>query len=206
MYRRIILILVIELFYLFPVKAYQEQELQPVNHFTSEPSPRIFTGRTYNVYPDVRVLASKQSRYPALDQLEHLLYPNQKFDRENPGLRLERLEIAVFGVKQSGNVQERLHKLQSEIENWQIANMQVLDILPHTSNTTQQAYKIDDRQEQKVAYVNHYQQPYSGTIGLSQLANQARKRDYDYLNYRLATPIIQNIGRQSVSAMFRRNK
>jgi hypothetical protein len=32
---------------------------------------------------------------------------------------------------------------------------------------------------------------------------QAMPKDYDYMNYRMATPLVQNIGRRAIDAIFK---
>lgn len=101
---QLILILLICVNLLSPVKAYEEQALQPV-----EMSPRL--------------MPPKQKTYPVLEKLEKMLYPDKNFNSENPSKRLERLEIAVMGSVQTGTISQRLTKIQNETEAWQISNI-----------------------------------------------------------------------------------
>lgn len=121
--------------------------------------------------------------YPVLDELEGLIYPKYNFSKDNPGERLGRLEIAVFGSKQNGNIKSRISQLQSETMNWQITKIKTQTKPSH----------------QRI--IKSYQSiPYSSHIRIQQ---KPRSKDYDYLNYRLMTPLIQNIGRESIRKMFR---
>lgn len=90
---------------------------------------QIIKGRTYNHFKGARVVPPKRKAYPILDQLEFLLFPNLDFHKEQPGKRLERLELAVFGNKQKGKITTRVTNLQNEVDSWQIANMQAVDSL-----------------------------------------------------------------------------
>ena len=131
-----------------------------------------------------RLFAPKKKIYPFLDQLEASLYPQQNFKRDNPSQRLERIEIAVFGSKQSGSISTRLNNLQSELNNWQIGNM-----------------KVVKTQEPKAERLkpNAYIAPAHSALSVQHPAS----KDYDYMNYRLATPLVQNIGRRAIDAIFK---
>lgn len=204
--------------------ALRSQELQPVILKEDQPS-RVSLGRTYNNYKGSRVLASKKRTYPFLDQMEELLYPGRDFKKENPGKRLERLEIATFGAKQVGSIPERTGKLESEVESWQIANAQALSIVNSRTrpNTKEHAFKVEkqrrepNNQRRNASPVTNQQQftaqqqqfiPYQAYPPPNQYAlNQTprtrrREIDYDYENYRTANPLIRSIGRKTIDALF----
>jgi len=193
-----------------------EQELQPVRSSRQE-FRSLTEGRTYNNYDGVRVLASKKKTYPFLDQMEELLYPGQKFSEENPGNRMERLEIAVFGNKQKGAIPSRVDKLKQEVENWQLANAQALNIINsrtqvdnknHAYNIEKQGVPSNYKLESSTNAVNYNYQSYTTPAQYSQqvYARPRRTVDYDYQNYRLAAPLFQNIGRRSIDSFFSRRK
>lgn len=193
-----------------PVHAYQtepqllEQNLNPViiNQMTDS---KIQTGRTYSQHDQARALAPKIKSYPFLDQLEFLIYPGRDFKLENPGKRLVRLETAVFGDEQSGAIPQRLSRLKDEITSWQIANMQAMEIV--SANKKQEAAfqspkpeargsKLAQVEYQPKAYYQPLPNPYSPP-------NPTTKRvDYDYMNYRATTPIVQSIARKAIEVMF----
>lgn len=160
---------------------YQEQTLQPLTHSDTQ-SQRLF--------------APKKKTYPFLEQLESLLYPSKNFRAEQPGQRLERLELAVFGNKQSGSISNRLNNLQTELENWQIGNMKAIK----TQELNAEHSKLNEEKE-RISY-QHYNSPQ--IIQRSALsAQQPAPKDYDYMNYRMATPLVQNIGRRAIDAIFK---
>ena len=200
----------------------RSQELKPFKMQGNSQAKSVHQGRTYHDYKGARVLAPKQKRFPILEQLEYLLYPTQSFVDEKPRLRLERLEVAVFGNKQKGSVPTRLHKLKDEITAWQIANEQSMLML---ESGTQSKYK------QANAYTNHHQKAEthnrsqrhqtnyaSRPMQQTNLAMQqthyppapvtyqksvrANRFDYDRANYRLMSPLLKDIGRRSIEALF----
>ncbi len=143
-----------------------------------------------------RVLAPKIKTYPFLNQLESLLYPSKNFKSENPSQRLERLEMAVFGTKQNGSISTRLNNLKTELENWQIGNMKTMKPLELKA----QGSMLNDKRE-KYPYQQYNNPAISNHSALS--IQHSAHRDYDYMNYRLATPLIQNIGRRTIDAFFK---
>ncbi len=166
-----------------PVEAfeYQEQTLQPLSEPNTQPQ---------------RLLAPKIKTYPFLNQLELLLYPSQNFKSENPSQRLERLEMAVFGTKQHGNISTRLNNLKEELDNWQIGNMQAM------KNTKQNSERLQPNIErEKITYPN-YNNPNTTPLAAAVNIQRPVTRDYQYMNYRLATPLLQNIGRRTIDAFF----
>ncbi len=121
-----------------------------------------------------RLMPSKIKTYPVLEALEKKLYPLRNFQKDNPNQRLERLEIAILGDKQSGSISERIHKLEETLSSWEIAN----------STPTKP---------------NLHQAPIHPII--SQAPQQIRPKrqiDYQYMNYRASMPIIQNIARRGI--------
>ena len=155
---------------------YQEQALSPMQSITETTTSS-------------RLLAPKQKTYPFLDQLEASLYPNRNFKQDKPGDRLERIEVAVFGKKQSGSISNRLENLQSELENWQIGNMKAI------KNT-------ESHNKKEMVSYQHYNNPQI-TQRASLPVRASAPRDYDYMNYRAATPLVQNIGRRAIDAIFK---
>jgi hypothetical protein len=191
-----------------------EQELDPVTSLKHE-YHSVTEGRTFNNHKGARVLASKKKTYPFLDQLEELLYPGQKFSEENPGNRMERLEIAVFGNKQSGNIPDRVSNLRQEIENWQLANAQALDIINSRTQVDTKNYAYygaknelapHHRLESSTDGINYNYQASPAPAVYSQqvYARPRRTVDYDYQNYRLAAPLMQNLGRRGIESLFNR--
>ncbi len=137
---------------------YQEQALVPVVSQAQTQSPRL--------------LATRMKAYPVLDRLETLLYPNRNFKREEPAARLVRIEVAVFGVKQIGTINERLQKLDNELASWQIAS---------------------------------YAQPETKVVKMPPptiIHNPSPPRTQNSNYSRITTPIIQNIARRSIDAIF----
>lgn len=161
---------------------YQSQELQQ-------------TGTTTTI----RILPPKQKTYPVLDQMEKLLFPGMNYEHDEPSHRLERLETAVFGDKQSGKISQRLVNLRSEIDNWQIAN---------SSSDLQSQQNQAAKQAQYHPINNSTQYPNTSTGTYHQFNNynsgykRARQPDYAYQNYRLLAPLIQNVGRRSINKIF----
>lgn len=200
-----------------PVKAdLQAQELKPVTLREKSIAP-ISIGRTYNNYKGSRILASKKRTYPFLTQMEELLYPGMLFESENPGKRLERLEIAVFGSKQKGSINNRVSRIKSEVEAWQIANAQALEIVNSKTQASKEdrAFKYQSPRKntfRQVAYtaprqpVSFYQpQPPKYNYSTSVQATPYRRQiDYDYQNYRMASPLIRDIGRRTIDVLFSR--
>lgn len=140
--------------------------------------------------PTMRILAPKQKSYPVLEALEAELYPHKNFSKEAPQKRLERIEIATFGEIQSGSLKDRIEKLKLELQNWQIAQAQ------NPSPKTQQARP--SRPQPAQSY--HPRAAY-------QPRTQTQKRpDYDYLNYRLTSPLVQNLGRKGIEKIFKDKK
>ncbi len=157
---------------------YQEQALEPMSE-TTQPQ---------------RLLAPKIKTYPFLNQLELLLYPNRNFRSENPNQRLERLEMAVFGTKQQGNISIRLNNLKEELDKWQIGNMQAM------KNTRQNTERSEPNiEKERIAY-QRYNNP---AVIPNTNPNIPVTKDYQYMNYRLATPLLQNIGRRTIDAFFK---
>ena len=180
-----------------PAYAYQEMKLKPVYIEQSSVS-KMQQGRTYNYHEGSRILAAKKASFPILDQYEKLLFPQKDFSKEKAKARLERIEIAVHGNIQKGSVKHRLNLLENEITAWQIANYQTLKIL-NTQEKDPHAFSYQNYQAKAQPHyqANPYQQPRIQTI-----SNRQRKVDYDYENYRMANPIIRDIGRRSVRALF----
>lgn len=178
-----------------------EQSLNPViiNPMTDS---KIQTGRTYNQHDQARALAPKTKSYPFLDQLELLIYPGRDFKLENPGARLVRLETAVFGDKQNGSIPQRLSRLQDEITSWQIANAQALEIV---SSSKKQEHVFQSSKfeagSSKSAQINYKAQPYYPPIPTT-YQPPPQKYDYDYMNYRATTPLIQTVARKAIEVMF----
>lgn len=156
---------------------YQEQTLSPMQSLAETTASS-------------RLLAPKQKTYPFLDQLEASLYPNRNFKQDKPGERLERIEIAVFGKKQSGSISNRLENLQAELNNWQIGNMKTVKNIEANNK------------KEKIAY-QHYNNPQIIPRQAFNVQRQASPKDYDYMNYRMATPLVQNIGRRAIDAIFK---
>jgi len=140
----------------------------------------------------MRALAPKQKSYPVLEALEAELYPHKNFSKEAPQKRLERIEIASFGEIQSGSIKQRIEKLKLELQNWQIAQAQ------NPSPKTQQASTPRPQSAQNYFPRASYQAPRQ---------TQAQKKpDYDYLNYRLTSPLVQNLGRKGIEKIFKDKK
>lgn len=142
--------------------------------------------------PTVRILAPKQKSYPVLEALEAELYPHKNFSKEAPQKRLERVEIATFGEIQSGSLKDRIDKLKLELQNWQIA--QALSPAPKT----RQASTPRPQPAQTLIPRASYQS--------TSLRRAPKKPDYDYLNYRLTSPLVQNLGRKGIEQIFKDKK
>jgi hypothetical protein len=205
-YKILILILLINT----PVSAeyYQSQNLIPVGIQSRGLSPETNLGRTYNEHPEARVLAPKEKRYPILEQMEYLLYPNQDFSQEKPTARLERLEIAVLGARQEGNIKDRVFRIQEELQAWQIANIQTLNILQKhedfdEKNHAYQSGSLIHRSPNQTQVQTLNQKPYHYYPYYQKNTRaEIRKPDYDWHNYRVISPLIQNIGRKSIEKLF----
>ena len=183
-----------------------EHQLKPIiiNPMTD---PGVQLGRSYNQHPQARVLAPKIKGYPFLDQLEFLIYPGRDFKLENPGKRLERLETAIFGDKQKGPIPVRLSHLQDEITSWQIANAQAMEIVnsdkkqAHAFQNPAKPKRIVEPSKFKAQaphyppYFNSYPVPVNKRV-------QAKKIDYDYMNYRMTSPLVQNIAKKAIDLIF----
>lgn len=189
--------------------SYQSQEIKP-SFISTQERQSIRTGRTYNQFQGSRSFAPKKKTYPILEQFEELLYPRKDFSEENPGKRLERLEIACFGARQTGSIPQRLANLKNEIESWQIANEQAMNIL-----NSKNSYRKDLTQAQAFNYQQaatpqspastqvpqaYYQQPYYPAQ--TRVSSQVKKKDYDYMKYRMAAPVIQSVARRSFDLLF----
>jgi hypothetical protein len=120
-----------------------------------------------------RILAPQKRRYPVLERFERLLYPGKNFSSEDPNKRLERIEIAVFGNTSQG----RSIKERVQSLESELASWQIAD------STEIHALPIAPRPPR------YYQ--------------SRAKIDYQYQNYRMAMPLIQNIGRRSINAIFK---
>ena len=140
--------------------------------------------------PTMRILAPKQKSYPVLEDLEAELYPHKNFSKEAPQKRLERIEIASFGEIQSGSIKQRIEKLKLELQNWQIAQAQ------NPSPKTQQGSTPRPQPAQSYHPRAVYQPQ----------TQRQKKPDYDYLNYRLTSPLVQNLGRQGIEKIFKDKK
>ncbi len=156
--------------------AYQEQELTEV---------------TVDDLKEERALPSRRKQYPILNEFEKQLYPGRNFHKEDPGKRLERIEIAVFGNKQSGGIKSRITALENELEAWTIAHAKV------PSKSSSKNSKLVQTP------VNQFQQPYYQPAPVARTFTKPKKQvDYDYMNYRMVTPLIQNAGRRAISRVF----
>ncbi|MDD9898249.1 MAG: hypothetical protein OXU45_04520 [Candidatus Melainabacteria bacterium] len=179
-----------------------EQKLQPViiNPMTDS---SVMAGRTYNHHGQVRTLAPKTKSYPFLDQLEFMIYPGRNFKLEKPGKRLERLEVAVFGDKQSGAIPKRLSKLEDEITSWQIANAQAMEIV-NSSKKENQVFNLPKPvKANKAPIVKPYPPPMVMPNPYWSNKNvTAKKVDYDYMNYRMGAPLMQHTAKRLLDLMF----
>lgn len=156
-----ILILLICVSILSPIKAYQGQSLEPIKL-------------------EQRLIAPKQKSYPVLEKLEQVLYPAQNFNREAPGQRLDRLEIAVFGKRQEGDIATRLDKIQNEIMAWQISNV--------PSKTNQSKLPVNN----PVPLYKPVQPRYI----------QKPRSNYSYMGDRVMSSVIQTLTRRGINALF----
>ena len=138
-----------------------------------------------------RALPSRRKQYPILNEFEKQLYPGRNFHKEDPGKRLDRIEIAVFGNIQSGGIKSRITALENELEAWTIAHAKV------PSKSSSRHSKLSS------APISQVQQPYYQPAPVARTFNKPRKQiDYDYMNYRMVTPLIQNAGRRAISRVF----
>lgn len=178
---------------------YSSQQLMPVmlNKYTEQ---EYSNGNNYNTYSGVRIRGPKRKAYPVLDQFESKLYPRQDFRKENPGKRLDRLEIAVFGNKQKGSIKNRVGKLRAELEAWQIANEQVSTIIDGSKSRNLKKQLPQPPKKMMVQNYSHYPPP------IYQTKVEARKKpvDYNYMNYRAGSSLVNSALRQSLNMMFRR--
>jgi hypothetical protein len=179
---------------LHSANAYTELDLKTVQ-INNPKFSSMQIGRTYNYHDQSRILAAKEASFPILDQFESLLFPQKNFKKEKAKQRLERIEIAVHGNIQKGSIKYRLNLLEDEISAWQIANyqtMQILETKKQNSNaftytnfdTAQTSTSIKQRQARATNYT------------------QNKSIDYDYQNYRMINPIVRDVGRRSVRALF----
>ena len=184
-------------------KAYTELDLKPI-HINNHKFSSMQLGRTYNYQDQSRILAAKEASFPILEQYESLLFPQKNFKKEKAKQRLERIEVAVHGNIQKGSIQYRLNLLEDEITAWQIANYQTLQILDtkkqdpsafsyNNFDETQTRTSIRQKNARNINHHNHQQTAYR---------NQNKAVDYDYQNYRMMNPIVRDIGRRSVRALF----
>lgn len=173
-----ILLILISFFCLANASAnYQEQSLLPLN--SSEIDEL-----------DIRKLPPNKKKYPILDEFEKHLYPGRNFHKDSPNQRLERVEIAVFGAKQEGGIKSRLSSLEMELNSWDIAKV-----------SSPKSPRSPQKISQEITPAQYIQtQP----IVINKNPYNPRKKqiDYDYMNYRMISPLIQNVGRRSISAMF----
>jgi len=135
---------------------------------------------------ETRSLATKQKAYPILDEIEELIFPRHNFHKDSPGKRLERLEIAVFGqINKVDDIQLRLDKLRLEIESWQIAH-------------SRPPNNLRDKPRQAIQQQPHQIQARPVSM------MQTRKPDYSYMNYRMGSALMQNLGRRTINHVFKR--
>jgi hypothetical protein len=187
-----------------PSLAYQELSLKPVQ-IKNQSFNRMQLGRTYNYHEGSRILAAKEANFPILEQYEALLFPQKKelFIKEKPKARLERIEIAVHGNIQKGSVKHRLNLLENEITAWQIANYQTLQILDtKAKNPNAFSYPEKPIAIRHTRIRQNNQQQRATSINNRQYTNQTKPVDYDYQNYRLVSPILRDVGRRSIRALF----
>jgi hypothetical protein len=181
-------------------KAYTELDLKPI-HINNHKFSSMQLGRTYNYQDQSRILAAKEASFPILEQYESLLFPQKNFRKEKAKQRLERIEVAVHGNIQKGSIQYRLNLLEDEITAWQIANYQTLQILDtKKQNSNAFSYSNFDKtqtstsiKQRNTKSINHQQRAYK---------SQNKAVDNDYQNYRMMNPIVRDIGRRSVRALF----
>ncbi len=146
-----------------------------------------------------RLMPPKRHAYPILESLEKELYPGIDFREEDPSERLERLEIAMLGRKQSGTISERLNKLRSEVANWQIASSSAARPTQlHAEKTpdisTPERYALEAQQRSQMA---NERLRYSKF-----LMSERSKARYETNTVRVANPIVQRLGKYSLDAMF----
>lgn len=131
-----------------------------------------------------RLIPPKQKNYPLLEQLESLLFPKYDFKEDNPGKRLERLELASFGDVQKGSIKSRLDKLKAEIESWQIANASPIK--------AEEKAKSPQKYHAPTFYRQNFVRP------------RVHRRVYDNdQNNQLLTPLVQSISRRGINALSR---
>jgi len=149
----------------------------------------------------VRAMPPRAKSYPILDSLERELYPNQDFHKEDPGHRLERLEIAMLGTRQSGTIAERLDRLRSEIANWQIAQSAPV----HRPSQVQLHARADDIPPQELYALKAQDRQLANNERLRYskfLMDDRAKERYENNVVRVANPIVQRLGKRTVDAMF----
>ena len=152
--------------------------------------------------PIKRELAPQKRRYPVLEQLEAWLYPQKNFQDENPGHRLERLEIAILGHTVTGlnySISERVQKLQEEVQSWQIAKQPQINIHKPKPSPPQ----IQQPQANFYHYQS-YRQPYFQNNYSK--ARSYNNYDYDRANYQTARSLIHNVGRRAIDTIFRNRR
>ena len=181
-----------------PTLAYTEMQLKPVS-VKNKSFNSMQVGRTYNYHKGSRILAAKEASFPILDQYEALLFPQKDFSKDKAKARLERIEIAVHGNVQIGSIKHRLNLLENEITAWQIANYQTLEILK-TKKKNPNAFQYAQVSNPSYSRAQHTQpNPYQARpISIRQNTSM----DYDRENYRLVSPIVRDLGRRSVRALF----
>jgi hypothetical protein len=146
---------------------------------------------------------AKAKSYPILESLELKLYPSQDFRQEQPGHRLERIEIAMFGSIQSGSISDRVERLRSEVANWQIATAS-----PISRNPVQQlnAARNDDDISTPERYALEAQvrtQEANERMRYSKFLMDERTKARQETNIvRVGNPIVQRLGKRSIDAMF----
>ena len=183
--------------------AYTEMSLKPVQ-INNQDFSSMQLGRTYNYQDQSRILAAKEASFPILDQYETLLFPQKNFKKEKAKQRLERIEVAVHGNIQKGSIQYRLNLLEDEITGWQIANYQTLQILD-TKKQDSNAFSYNNFDDIQTKTSARQRSPIPINHNYNQQANyrnQNKAVDYDYQNYRMLNPILRDVGRRSVRALF----
>lgn len=149
----------------------------------------------------VRVMPPQRKSYPILESLEKQLYPGQDFREEDPGRRLERLEIAMLGSRQSGTVAERLERLRAEVMNWQIAAAPA----SKPNRATQLRVEADDipPAELYALKAQERNQAANERMRYSKFLMAERSKARQETNVmRLANPIVQRLGKRSIDGVF----
>ncbi len=148
-----------------------------------------------------RAMPPRTKSYPILESLEKQLYPNQDFREDDPGRRLERLEIAMLGARQSGTITERLERLRREVANWQIAAAPAAQRQTPTQLRAQaddippaELYALKAQERTQIA---NEKLRYSKLLMADR--NQTR---YENNVIRVANPIVQRLGKRTIDAMF----